>query len=63
MPTSEVVDFHVREYSVSLEYPVDLFFLAPDDIPVIIVSLLPFSGLKGLLHTILEGSLEFNAIS
>ena len=60
MPTSEMVDAHMWKDTVSLENPIDLFFFAPDDIPIIIPGLFPLSTGKGIIDTVFKGSLEFN---
>ena len=43
IPSSEMIYSHSREHSVFLEDPVDLLFIAPHHIPVVIVSLFPFA--------------------
>ena len=46
-----------------LEDPVDLFLLAPDDIPVIIPGLFPLPVLKGVVYTIFECGLELYVVA
>jgi hypothetical protein len=43
VPASEVIDFHTGEHAMFFEYPIDLLFFAPHNVPVIIVSLFPLS--------------------
>ena len=55
-----MVDFHVREHAVPLEDPVDLFLLAPHDVPIVVPCLLPLPALHGVQHAIFERGLEFD---
>ncbi len=61
VPSSEVVDFHVGQYAMPLEYPVHLFLLAPDDIPVVVPSLLPLSIDEPIVDAVFESGFEFDA--
>ncbi|MCB0368661.1 MAG: hypothetical protein KDD45_04235 [Bdellovibrionales bacterium] len=45
------------------EYPIYLFFFAPDDVPVIIPGLLPLSILKSFIDCVFERGLVFDIIS
>ena len=46
--------------AVLFEDPVDLLFLAPDDIPIFVPALLPFAVLEGLVNAVFKGGLEFD---
>ena len=63
VPASEVVDLHVGKDAVLLEDPVDLLFLAPDDIPVIVPALPPLSVLEGIVNAVFERCLELHVCS
>ena len=41
LPAPEVVDSHMGEDPVALEHPVDLLFIAPHHVPVIIICFSP----------------------
>lgn len=56
IPASEMIDFHVRENAVFLKDPVHLLFLAPNDVPIIIPSLLPLSVTKPVINRIFKSS-------
>ena len=60
VPPSEMVDFHVGEHSVPLEHPVDLFLLAPDEVPVIIPGLSPLPVGQCVVDTVLKTGFELN---
>ena len=61
VPSSEVVYLHVGQDAVPLEYPVHLFLLAPDYIPVVVPSLLPLSIDEPIVDAVFESSFEFDA--
>jgi hypothetical protein len=63
VPASEVVDFHVWEYAMFFEYPVYLFFLAPDHVPVIVPGLSPLAVGECIEDCVLERGFEFNVIA
>jgi hypothetical protein len=54
VPSSEMVDPHMRQYSMLLEYPIHLLLLAPDYIPIFVPCLLPLSVLKSIIDAIFE---------
>lgn len=54
-----MVDPHVREDAVLLENPVDLFLLAPDNIPVVVPGLLPLTVLEAIVDAVFERGFEF----
>jgi hypothetical protein len=58
VPAAEVVDFHVGEDAIFLEDPVDLFLLAPDDIPIVVPGLFPLPVHEGVVDCVLEGGFE-----
>jgi hypothetical protein len=61
IPSSEMIDPHVGQDTMPLKYPVHLFLLAPNYIPVIIPSLLPLSIYESIVNAIFESSFEFYA--
>lgn len=55
-----MVDFHSRHDSSLLKYPINLLFVTPHDIPIIIVSLLPLPTVQALKDAVPEIGLELN---
>ena len=55
-----MVDLHVREYAVLLEYPVNLLFLAPDHVPVVIPGLLPLAVVEPIVDAVFKSGFEFD---
>jgi len=43
-----------------LKNPVNLFLFAPDDVPIIIPSLLPLAIVKAIVYTVFERSFELD---
>jgi hypothetical protein len=43
-----------------LKNPVNLFLFAPDDVPIIIPSLLPLAVVKAIVYTVFESSFELD---
>lgn len=60
VPASKMVYFHVRQDSVFLEYPIDLFFLAPDHVPVIIPRLPPLSIGERIVDAVFESGFKLD---
>ena len=60
IPSSEMVYSHSGEHSVFLEYPVDLLFVAPHHIPVVVIGLFPLAIDKSVKNTIFKVGFEFN---
>lgn len=55
-----MVDFHVCEHAMTLEDPVDLFFIAPHHAPIIFIGFSPLPIGQSLIYAISEASFEFN---
>jgi len=60
IPASEMVDFHSGQHSMFFEDPINLLFLAPHHIPVIIICLFPLSLDKSLKNAIFERGFKFD---
>ena len=58
-----MVDLHVRQDAVLLKDPVDLFLFAPDHVPIIVPSLLPFTIYASIIDCIFKGGFKFNIIA
>ena len=61
--SSEVVDSWSWRHSILLKYPVDLLFLAPQDIPVVTIRLPPLSIVEPLIDTVPEASSELDGVA
>jgi len=57
-PASEMVDSHGLQHTMSFEDPVDLLFITPHHIPIVVISLLPLSLRQRLMYTVLEVGFE-----
>ncbi len=53
-----MVDFHVRQDAVFFKNPVNLLLLAPNDVPVIVPTLLPLPVNKTVVYAVLESGFE-----
>lgn len=55
-----MVDFGLRLEPVLLEDPIDLFLLAPHNIPIVRCDLFPLSIQHGLVHAVTKGRFELD---
>ena len=58
VPSPKMVDFHPGENPRLFKHPVDLFLIAPHDVPIIVVGLFPLPPVQTLEDTISEVCLE-----
>ena len=58
-----MIDFGVGLKAILLENPVDLFFLAPKYIPIIVLSLFPLSIIKSTVDAVSKSGLEFDIVA
>jgi hypothetical protein len=48
------------QYAIFLEYPIDLLLFTPDDIPVIVPSLLPLTVDEAVVDCVFKGCFELD---
>ena len=58
-----MVDPHVRQDPMLLEYPIHLLLLAPNHVPIIIPCLLPLAVLEGIVDAVFEGGFELYVVA
>lgn len=61
IPSSEMVDLHMRQDPMLLKHPVYLLLLAPNDVPVIVPGLLPLAVHERIVDAVFEGCFELYA--
>lgn len=61
IPSSEMVDLHMRQDPMLLKHPVYLLLLAPNDVPVIVPGLLPLAVHERIVDAVFEGGFELYA--
>ena len=61
--TSKMVDSGARLHTIFLENPIYLLFFAPQNIPIVTISLFPFPIIETFVNTISESSPKFNIAS
>lgn len=49
--------------TILFEDPIDLFFFAPHDVPVVSIGLPPFAVVESSVDTVAEGSLELDVLT
>ena len=58
-----MVDLAALSEPVLFEDPVDLFFLAPHDVPVVGLGLSPLTCVESLVDTVSEGCFELDVLT
>ena len=58
-----MIDLATLSETILLENPLDLLFLAPHQVPIIAVGLLPLALVESLEDAVAEGSLELHVLS
>lgn len=58
-----MIYFHVWQDPVLLEYPINLFLLTPNHIPVIVPSLSPLSISESIVNTVFECGFKLNIVA
>jgi len=61
VPASKVVDFSLGDEPMLFENPINLFFFAPHNIPVISINFSPLSTNEALIDTVPEISFKFDS--
>ena len=58
-----MIGFCARLEPILLKNPVDLFFFAPDDVPIIAISFPPLSVVESLIDAVPERCFEFDILA
>lgn len=62
VPAAKMVDSHVQQHTMPLKNPVDLFFVAPHHVPVIIIGFSPLPTDQSFYYAIFIICFEFYGV-